>query len=524
MSLKAMPKAFDLPYKKGDYPILFNTAGNLDYIGPYPEPKYYGVDFMSCEERTRFFGWYDKQKHQIFNNKEELLAYCMPDVSVSRTAASSFRNLFLKLVKMDPFRQAITISSICNKVLRTTFLKPDTVGLIPRGGYRMADRQSIEAIQWLAYIVRTKHDLMCAANGREVRLAGLPNLKVDGYSPSTNEVFEYLGCFWHGCRCLPYRHKSLGDNGDTLLGRYEETMARLQKIKDAGYNVVTIWGCEFRKMLRDTPGLENELRSHPYVQYAPLNIRDALYGGRTEATRMRYKVKQREEIHYLDICSLYPYITKRGEFPIGHPRVYVGEDCPADCLTREGVIKCKVLPPRRLYHPVLPYKSNAKLMFPLCSVCADTMNQRPCTHTDEERCITGTWIICEVVKAVEMGYSLVQVFQFWEYSVTQYNDTTKSGGLFAEYVNMFLKLKQKASGYPAWVQSEADKDKYIEDYRRAEGIALDKASIFKNPGQRTLAKLKLNSMWGKFAQNENKTQTTLVTSGKVLRGYNESWN
>jgi len=45
-----------------------------------------------------------------------------------------FRNLFLKLVKMDPFRQSITISSICNKVFRTMIHKPDTVGIIPRGG------------------------------------------------------------------------------------------------------------------------------------------------------------------------------------------------------------------------------------------------------------------------------------------------------------------------------------------------------------------------------------------------------
>jgi hypothetical protein len=54
---------------------------------------------------------------------------------------------------------------------------------------------------------------------------------------------------------------------------------------------------------------------------------------------------------------------------------------------------------------------------------------------------------------------------------------------------MFLKLKQDSSGYPSWVQSEKHKDKYIEDYRRAEGVALDKASISKNAGQRTLAKL-----------------------------------
>ena len=62
---------------------------------------------------------------------------------------------------------------------------------------------------------------------------------------------------------------------------------------------------------------------------------------------------------------------------------------------------------------------------------------------------------------------------------------------------MFLKLKQVTSGYPSCVQCEADKDKYIEDYRRAEGIALDKASISKNAGQRTFSKIKLKSMWGK---------------------------
>ena len=79
---------------------------------------------------------------------------------------------------------------------------------------------------------------------------------------------------------------------------------------------------------------------------------------------------------------------------------------------------------------------------------------------------------------------------------------------------MFLKLKHESSGFPSWVRSEDDKDRYIEDYRRAEGIALDNASISKNSGQRTLVKLKLNSMWGKWAQNQNKTQTPIVDSEK----------
>jgi len=107
-----------------------------------------------------------------------------------------------------------------------------------------------------------------------------------------------------------------------------------------------------------------------------------------------------------------------------------------------------------------------------------------------------------------MGYGLVEVFQFWEYTVTCFDKGTNSGSLFAEYINKFQKLKQESSGYPSWVHSEADKERYIEDYRCAVGIVLD------NRGQRVLAKLKLNLMWGKWAQNQNKTQTSLVTSEK----------
>ena len=94
---------------------------------------------------------YEAQKDKMFSNKHELLAYCMDVVNVLRQA---FRNLFLKLVKMDPFRQAITISSICNREFWTMFLKPDTVCIIPRAGYQMGCRQSDEGPQWQASIGR----------------------------------------------------------------------------------------------------------------------------------------------------------------------------------------------------------------------------------------------------------------------------------------------------------------------------------------------------------------------------------
>ena len=86
-----------------------------------------------------------------------------------------------------------------------------------------------------------------AGNGREVHLPGVRDLKLDGYSPKTREVFEYLGCYRHGCLCIPDRQKPISKKEETLLSKYEETTVRLNKIENTGYKVVSIWGCKFRK-------------------------------------------------------------------------------------------------------------------------------------------------------------------------------------------------------------------------------------------------------------------------------------
>ena len=50
----------------------------------------------------------------------------------------------------------------------------------------------------------------------------------------------------------------------------------------------------------------------------------------------------------------------------------------------------------------------------------------------------------------------------YEYKVTRYEPETREGGLFAGYVDTFLKLKAEASGYPAWVRNQAEEELYIE--------------------------------------------------------------
>ena len=165
------------------------------------------------------------------------------------------------------------------------YLKRDSVVIIPRRGYRMGDRQSVEALQWLAYIGQTRNNVTHAGNGREVHLPRVPNVKVDGCCEETNEVFEYIGSFWHGSTCMSNRHKPIGKTEETLLNRYEETEARLKKTENAGYKFISICGCQFRKLLRENPELNNELCSHIYVKYSPTNIRDALFADSTEATK-----------------------------------------------------------------------------------------------------------------------------------------------------------------------------------------------------------------------------------------------
>jgi len=78
--------------------------------------------------------------------------------------------------------------------------------------------------------------------------------------------------------------------------------------------------------------------THPIVRDSPLCTRDALYGGRTEALRLHYKVRENESIQYVDVMSLYPYICKYFNFPIGHPRIHVGDACKdvEACLRMDG--------------------------------------------------------------------------------------------------------------------------------------------------------------------------------------------
>jgi len=62
---------------------------------------------------------------------------------------------FMHIGSIEVFLEAIKIVSACNKVLRKRFLQPDTIGLIPTGGYICNNKYSKNALMWLLHMEQT---------------------------------------------------------------------------------------------------------------------------------------------------------------------------------------------------------------------------------------------------------------------------------------------------------------------------------------------------------------------------------
>ena len=479
--LAQLPALFDLnELNKGFFPYLFSTHKHQGYRGEMPEARFYDPDGMKEGRRTEFFTWYRQQKH--FDFQKDLEIYCISDVDILQRACGRFRALFLEHTGCEPFVSAITIASACNQVYRSLFLKTDEIAIIPQHGY-IHDNQSGIGHCWLQWEAsRRQVHIQHAFNGGELTRCGI---KVDGIDEH-GVLYQFSGCFWHGClSCFKDRDCINPVNGLSMNDLYQRTMHQSDRLKSKGYTLVEKRECEFREEIKQNPALKEVFEA--YQPYAPLEPRAAFLGGRVNAIILFYEPEPDEEIRFVDYTSLYPYVCKYGMFPLGHAEVYWGDDIPDKV---HGLLKCKVLPPSSLYHPVLPCKINGKLMFPLCYTCALNTVQVPCTHSDEERAFVGTWVTLEIEKAVEKGYKIVDKYSAWHFpNTTQYNPETGTGGIWGEYTNMWLKLKQEADGYPSWCHTEADRQQYVADYYDHEKIKLDPSKIERNEGLRSLAKV-----------------------------------
>ena len=130
-----------------------------------------------------------------------------------------------------------------------------------------------KGVAWIEWEAKRRgihiHHARCGRGGWR-HILGAP---VDGYHSETKTIFQFHGCFWHGCeKCFPnqgdkvLRHDRQG-NPITRKVAYQRTVRRTQLLRAAGYTVVERWSHEApRPWWNDRcPPKRNETYPHAIV-------------------------------------------------------------------------------------------------------------------------------------------------------------------------------------------------------------------------------------------------------------------
>jgi hypothetical protein len=553
MALSQIPKAFGLDesqYIKGYFPHFFTKPCNFHSIHLLPDKKDFGYDTFSSEQITRFDAWYEERKGTLFDFDAEMKKYCKQDVDILCEGFEAFRKTVMCLSQemlanstldenltlddhplpsnsssfscareiekhvaqpsergnnpCDPLAY-ITLAGLCHAIYKACFLKPNSIALVPASGYS-SHKYSNKAVEWLEYLRQTSAPGIKHAGNSSTGECKVGKFRVDGFDDVTKTVYEFYGCFFHGhSQCVDDMSNINPVTQISFQGLFNDTMLRERQISALGYTVIHIWECEWVK--QKTNNMSNSILEQCLIDvkgFLPINPRHAFKGGRTEAFRLQADVTQdkNKQIQYADVNSLYPFVLAKKDFPVGHPLI-LSHISGVDISHFFGFIKCSVLPPRKLYHPVLPLTAQKKLLFPLCGACADGGLVNECEHSDAERCIQETWFSEELKLAEQMGYVVQKIFQ-----VMHFEKSTK--GLFHGYVQTFYKMKILASGKPQNVET------FLQELNERENIVLDIESFDSNPARRWLAKLLLNAFWGRFGMREDRTGCEFVSSVSEL--------
>lgn len=223
-------------------------------------------------------------------------------------------------------------------------------------------------------------------------------------------------------------------------------------------------------------------------------IKRGFYGGRTECFKFIRKWSDEDIANgkygkYIDIQSLYPSVQYFNSLPTGIP-VWdykpVFDDVKEYIKNHYGYIECDIVAPSKLHIPLLPEKKDCKLIF-------DLVNKNNKVYSS-----------IELLKAIEVGYTITKIHKSLSFEETN--------GLFQDYIATFLKIKTESAGY------DGDNiEDYVKEYEMKCGVKLDINNIKKNAGRKALAKMCLNSLWGKFGQKDDMLQTSYLTNDKWFK-------
>jgi hypothetical protein len=542
LALADLPAALGLSVSdKGWFPYLYNRNENLHVqLDNLPDKELYAYKGMRKKKRKAFKVFYKENaiaKKTPFCLKDALVEYGMQDVRILAHAVIEFRRLFKDISGDDMIENSVTAASACMRYYCTNFIaKGDqNIAIIPENGYSKMTRQSVKALKFLKWVAHSHHtNIRHRDSGGEKYFRGY---HLDGYvkapegSGCRDLCIEYNGCAWHGHECL-YEEEDICPNGKTAaLNRAEYEKRRAQISEEMDY--VVYWECEVDAEMKRNAAMREYCDS--LRDTGPLNPKDAYFGGRTGPTSMKCDLEESPELteNYaiggLDIVSLYPYIMMTTDYPVGHPTEIIKNETvkwtqPAD-NPYKGLIKCFVVPPQNLLHPIIPRKIRGKLMFVLCHHCARDGERKSrrmmrdpsriptmelCPHSDEERGFVTTVTHLELNAALEKKYVVTHL-----YAAYHWDEWTRE--LFAPYIRKWMKIKVESSGWPSSCMDNPSMQKwYVDEWQRRFDIAIDPANVKKNEGMKLIAKICLNCLWGKWSMRNNLSSCLITDSPTEL--------
>ena len=265
--------------------------------------------------------------------------------------------------------------------------------------------------------------------GEEKIKCGDVRYLMDEFDPVERVCYLFHGCFFHGHYCQTRKVRDQR-TGFYLRDLNERTKKIEAAIKNAGYRLVTIYKCEWDKLVSQSREIQKFLKELDVPQR--LWVRNAFFGGRTSGFKLHYACNTLEEIHYVDVCSLYPFVNKTAKMRVGHPTI-ITKDFDITLKSYFGLANVKILPPKHEYVPLLPVRLHGKLTFPLCRTCTEKEQQEPCSHSVAYRALMGVWCTPELLAAIDQGYSVLKVYELYNYeNFSQYDPETRQGGPFAQ--------------------------------------------------------------------------------------------
>ena len=110
------------------------------------------------------------------------------------------------------------------------------------------------------------------------------------FEKNIDAFFLYTGC----PECYPNRETVNPVNGKTMQQLFDDTLEKVCRLKDEGFEVKEQKECELLKEMEHDEEMRRYFEEHDLVD--PLQPRDAFYGGRTNAVKLFHECQGDEEI------------------------------------------------------------------------------------------------------------------------------------------------------------------------------------------------------------------------------------